>query len=116
MVETACVAEVMPGAIPPPQGCGNRAAIHALAALRKVLRLDVVHCVHFIIHTGFLRKFNQNASRGNILLLLYHVYTFVTPFTIFFFYLLIALHFINRPFNAKLIDYLDRSDRNRIAK
>lgn len=47
VIETACVAEVMPGAVSSPQRRGNRAAIHALAALREVLRLDVVHCVSF---------------------------------------------------------------------
>lgn len=44
MVETACVAQVVAGTVSPPQRGGNCAAVHALAALRKVFRLDVVHC------------------------------------------------------------------------
>lgn len=48
VVETARVAQVVASTVSPPERSGNCPAIYALAALRKVPRLDLVHCAIFV--------------------------------------------------------------------
>lgn len=56
VVETARVAQVVARTVSSPKRSGNCAAIYALASLRKVFRLDVVHCAICTVSISNLRS------------------------------------------------------------